>query len=335
MALAEYLLHDILPTWNIRFIAVVDHIDTQMQSSRKARQISSLVNQWYLEDLSENIRAVLDSKRRQGDYIGSRPLFGYQKSPDNHNRLIPDPPAARVVQKIFELFLDGMGCTQIAAFLNRREIPSPAAYRESKTGVEKTSKQAADNSRSRWSKTAVLRILKNEMYTGTLIQGKKRKISYKSRKCAAAPPGEWYRTERAHPPIVSKTVYERAQARFGPCRSRQPVKRACLEELIFCGRCRRKLSLVSSGNHRYFRCCTHYHAKTPEEKACPGVFIRQDYLWEILWRRIDSLCLEAGGDAVSGFTPAQREKLLSLLIARVEVTGRTRSGHTVCIYWKI
>ena len=74
MELVEKYLHGLFPLWGVRFVAVVDNADTAARGNKKARQINGLVNEWYLEDLSENIRAVLDQKRRDGQYIGSFPL---------------------------------------------------------------------------------------------------------------------------------------------------------------------------------------------------------------------------------------------------------------------
>jgi DNA invertase Pin-like site-specific DNA recombinase len=75
MEIVEKYLHGLFPFWGIRFIAVVDNIDTAQKGNKKARQISGLVNEWYLEDLSENIRTVFDQKRRSGLFIGSFSLY--------------------------------------------------------------------------------------------------------------------------------------------------------------------------------------------------------------------------------------------------------------------
>ena len=94
MELVEKYIHGLFPIWGIRFIAVADNADTEIKGNKKARQINGLVNEWYLEDLSENIRLVFDMKRRQGQYIGGFPIYGYQKDPKDHNHLIIEPEAA-------------------------------------------------------------------------------------------------------------------------------------------------------------------------------------------------------------------------------------------------
>ena len=95
MELVEKYIHGLFPIWGIRFIAVADNADTEIKGNKKARQINGLINEWYLEDLSENIRMVFDMKRRQGQYIGGFPIYGYRKDPDNKGHLLVDPEAQR------------------------------------------------------------------------------------------------------------------------------------------------------------------------------------------------------------------------------------------------
>jgi len=127
MELVERYLHGLFPEWGVRFIAVLDHVDTQDPAGKKARQINGLINEWYLEDLSANVRAVLDHKRHSGCYIASFALYGYRKHPADHNRLVIDPPAAAVVRKIFALYLAGHVTAKIAALLNKESSHRPAA----------------------------------------------------------------------------------------------------------------------------------------------------------------------------------------------------------------
>lgn len=114
MELVEKYIHGLFPVWGIRFIAVADNADTEIKGNKKARQINGLINEWYLEDLSENIRMVFDMKRRQGQYIGGFPVYGYQKDPKNKNHLIIEPEAAEVVRQIFQWALEGHGKQSIA-----------------------------------------------------------------------------------------------------------------------------------------------------------------------------------------------------------------------------
>jgi len=88
MEIVEKYIHNKFLEWKIRFVSVVDNADTDVKGNKKARQINGLVNEWYLEDLSENIKTVLEHKRREGKYIGSYEPYGYEKSKYDKNKLI-------------------------------------------------------------------------------------------------------------------------------------------------------------------------------------------------------------------------------------------------------
>ena len=130
MELVEKYLHGKFMEWGVRFIAVVDHVDTNDTANKKSRQINGLINEWYLEDLSTNVRSVLDHKRKEGLFIGSFARYGYCKDPNAKGKLIIDPEAAEVVRRIFSMALNGIGAHKIARILNDEKIPSPTAYKQ-------------------------------------------------------------------------------------------------------------------------------------------------------------------------------------------------------------
>ena len=76
MELVEKYIRGLFPLWGIRFVAVADNADTEVKGNKKARQINGLVNEWYLEDPSENVRMVFDLKRRESKYIDTRKASG-------------------------------------------------------------------------------------------------------------------------------------------------------------------------------------------------------------------------------------------------------------------
>ena len=126
--LERYLHHDFVE-WGIRFIGVVDNVDTNVLGNKKARQINGLINEWYCEDLSANIKASFRIKQLRGEFIGSSAPYGYIKDPNNHHRLIPDDYAANVVRFIFSLYLAGMGKSKIARILTEEGVLRPAIYK--------------------------------------------------------------------------------------------------------------------------------------------------------------------------------------------------------------
>lgn len=116
----KYLHHD-LPNLGIRFIGVVDGVDTADTANKKSRQINGLVNEWYCEDLSENIRSSFRAKMKNGQFLGSSCPYGYIKDPKNHNHLVIDDYAASIVKKIFKLYLEGYGKSKIDLFSQAKE----------------------------------------------------------------------------------------------------------------------------------------------------------------------------------------------------------------------
>ena len=130
LELVEKYIHGLFPLWGIRFVSIVDNADTANKGNKKSRQINGLVNEWYLEDMSENIRSVLTNRRKNGYHIGAFALYGYKKDPNQKGHLIVDEAAAAVVREVFDLFSQGYGKTAIARLLNDRGIPNPTEYKK-------------------------------------------------------------------------------------------------------------------------------------------------------------------------------------------------------------
>lgn len=279
MELVEKYIHNKFLLWGIRFVAVVDNIDTDVKGNKKARQINGLINEWYLEDLSENIRAVFDMKRREGQYIGSFPIYGYEKDPQNHNHLIVDEEAAEIVRKIFGLYLDGNGKQNIAAILNREEIPNPTKHKQAKGWNYVNGAQI--NELGLWNRTSVGRILKNEMYLGNMVQGVRKKISYKSKRMALIPEDQWVIVTATHEPIVDRETFATVQRTLGERTKSGGVgevhllagKVRCME----CGSSMLKLSNSYKGQHQYYLRCKLY---ATDKRLCSNHMIRLDLLEE-------------------------------------------------------
>lgn len=115
LSVIETYLHDKFIEWGVRFISVIDRADTEDIGNKKSRQINGLMNEWYCEDVSENIRKVLQHKRKNGQFTGSFAPYGYLVNPDNKNHLIIDEIAAPIVKNIFEWYLQGWGYRKIEA----------------------------------------------------------------------------------------------------------------------------------------------------------------------------------------------------------------------------
>jgi len=253
----EKYVHGRFPLWGIRFVTVTDCIDTDIKGNKKARQINSLINEWYLEDLSDSVKAVLDHKRKNGIYIGGFPLYGYKKNPDFKGKLIIDPDAAEVVRTIFSLYLEGNGKQHIANLLNKKGIPNPSSYKKlcGSGYVNGNSK----NSLGLWNKNTINRILQNEMYIGTMVQGTRKKVSYKSKYLKNVQKENWIRVADTHPAIIDKETFFLVQKRLhSSIRTDNSGELHPFAGKIFCADCHSTMSKTTNiykGEKRsYLRC---------------------------------------------------------------------------------
>ena len=174
----------LFPIWGIRFISIVDNADTANKGNKKSRQINGLVNEWYLEDMSENIRSVLTNRRVNGFHIGAFAPYGYKKDPEQKGHLIIDEEAAAVVREVFTLFSQGHGKTSIARMLNDRGVPNPTEYKR-RQGLRY--QQPKRKNSTLWKYFAISNMLVNEVYIGNMIQGKTGSVSYKTKQCKPRP----------------------------------------------------------------------------------------------------------------------------------------------------
>jgi len=272
LELVEKYIHGLFPAWGIRFISIVDHADTASKGNKKSRQINGLVNEWYLEDMSENIRSVLTSRRINGYHIGAFALYGYQKSPNEKGRLVIDEEAAKVVREVFALFAQGYGKTAIARMLNDRGIPNPTEYKRLK-GLRY--QQPKTRNSTLWKYFAISDMLTNEMYIGNMVQGKYGSVSYKTKQNKPRQKNKWYIVPGTHEPIIERELWDRVQMliaeRSKPFASGEVGLFARKARCAYCG-----YAMRSSKNHdkHYLRCSNRHIAKD----ACVGSFISVDRL---------------------------------------------------------
>lgn len=286
LELVEKYIHGLFPIWGIRFIGVADNADTEVKGNKKSRQINGLVNEWYLEDLSENIKTVLTDHRKKGMHIGSCALYGYKKDPEQKGHLIIDQDAAEVVREIFNLYAQGIGATQIARILNERGIPNPTEYKRLAGIAYKT---PPHKNGTLWKYYSVIDRLDNEMYIGNMVQGKYHSISYKSRQNKPIPKGEWIRVENTHEPIIDKELWNKVRKmREASAKPMCDGKIGLFAGKVTCMYCGYKMRSAKSHDRKYLKCGTKYAARS----ACIGSFIPQKQLEDIVINKINDFIRE-------------------------------------------
>ena len=277
-------IEKIFPMLGIRFIAITDNYDSlnEDMGSDMIIPFKNLINDAYCRDISIKIRSHMDIKRRNGEYIGAFAAYGYMKDEENKNHLVIDDYAADVVRDIFSMKMCGMSQQTIADKLNADGILSPIQYKKS-MGVGLNS-SFAKSVKPKWSYNAVLRILKNEVYTGTVVQGKCTTPNYKIKKRIHKDEEDWIRVEHMHDPIISKGQFELVQrlllrdTRVAPDGSEVFP----LSGMVYCADCgepmvrktvpaggKKYVYYVCAGNKRDKNCCSSHSIS--EKKLMDGV----------------------------------------------------------------
>lgn len=245
----EKYLNGKLQEWNIRFVSVLDNVDTDVKNNKKARQINGLINEWYLEDLSDNVKAVLNNKHKEGKSTRAFLPYGLKKSENDKNKIDIDPYAAAVVRRIFNLYTDGVSTRKIAEILNTDKILSPQEYKISKGEKLNIPKKS---SHKKWTQQAVIRILKNRMYIGDLVHNIYHKPSYKSKRVLKNSEDNWTVIPNSHKPIVPHEIFFRANEIL--------KNRGKKDVFIRCGVCNLKMNIVKkkckSKEYVYIKCAS-------------------------------------------------------------------------------
>lgn len=291
MEIIEKYLHHKFLEWGVRFVSIVDNADTNIRSNKKSRQINGLINEWYLDDLSQNIKHSLKNRRDDGLFMGSFSPYGYKRDEEDKHKLVIDPIAAKVVKDIFEMYTQGLGYYRISEKLNKDGVLTPSQYKRQQGSNFVCCH--CDYEKVRWNRDTISVILHNEVYIGTLIQGKTTSLGGKVHKFKKVPKSEWSITENAHEPIISKEVWDKVQKRLNS--HEYPTKTGeihCLSQKVYCLECnkvfvRNVYRVKGEENHRraYLQCKSSkkYHT------CCNNRSIRLDELETIIINEINKL----------------------------------------------
>lgn len=133
--------------------------------------------------------------RQGGICLNCTRFLGYTKDPDGRLVIVEDE--AKVVRKIFELYLNGFGVRKIKKHLEENGIKTVTGKNE-------------------WSTSTIDRILSNEKYVGDVLMQKSFTENFLTGK-RKKNNGEldMYFIENDHEPIISREVFEQVQIKKG------------------------------------------------------------------------------------------------------------------------
>lgn len=264
-----YYVEKYFPLHGVRFLAINDQYDSEAVdngSSQIALPLRNLMNEAYALDISRKVRAQQHQAMRAGEFIGSRPPYGYRKDPANCHRLLVNTDTAPVVRQIFRWAADGVALNAIVKKLNEASVPTPSHYLAS-IGLISNNKIMGSG---KWQTRTVGKILADEVYVGDMVQGKTRSVK---RKQVPTDPADWIVIRDTHEPLVSRELFQKAQN----VRAQAAQKYAKTEKLsfspnifkgrIFCGHCGKSLHRQRSHDRYFFRCISNDRIR---KGSCPG-----------------------------------------------------------------
>jgi len=209
-------------------------------------------------------QAVLKSGRMpQGTGIS---IYGYQWIKEYKKRT-PIEREAKIVKRIFEMVADGKSCFSIARTLNDESIPT-------KSG-------------KKWEARTVSRIVRNPAYMGLTYFGQTSGKNHEKK-----PQESWHVLPDVTPAIISKELFERAQAALARSKELHPGKAKHeypLTGFAVCGYC--GSPLVGSclyGDYRYYHCRGTYPTAS-RKKICDARYIKADWLEGVVWEKVQSV----------------------------------------------
>ena len=280
-----YYLERYFPAHNVRFIAINDNVDSQQGPYDMLLPLKNVFNTQYAKDISQKVRSAFAVKQNRGEFVGAFTSYGYLKDPENHSKLIVDPVAGKVVQRIFRMAASGMGQLRIAQTLNEEQIPCPSEYKRL-MGEKYTNSRKLDSTRY-WTYATIHRMLKNEMYIGNMVQRRSARPAMHS-KAKSLNSDQWAVVSGTHEPIISKELWDAVQTQAS-----QNSRTLDFEQnvspfagFLKCGDCGRSMAKTRWSSKIYYTCGSY---KRYGAMACTKHYILQDDLEHIILNDLNSI----------------------------------------------
>ncbi|MDR2456952.1 MAG: recombinase family protein [Clostridiales Family XIII bacterium] len=273
------------PDNHVRYVSVLDGIDTGIEcAANDMIPFKAILNDMYAKDISKKVKSVFHQKQKQGLFLGTKAPYGYKKF--EKYKLVIDEPAAEIVGRIFDMAISGKSCRNIAHTLTLKGIPNPSNYSNFNKGKGMYN--------DCWNSEKIKLILKDRMYVGDMVQGKRKKINYKSKKIVTMPEDKFIIVENTHEPIISREDFEKVQLILKIRSGTKQVKHNYLfKGLVYCKDCGRVMSMYintnKSGKENKYLSCANYR-RFPGLKRCTSHIIRLDYVTDFSIEKIKEFC---------------------------------------------
>ena len=278
----------IFPSYDVRFIAVNDGVDSERGDSDGFAAIRNLFNEWYPRDTSKKVRVVFRQKGTSGKHLG-KPPYGYRTDPADKDHWIIDEDAAPVVKRIFDFAIDGKGPEQIARILEQDKVLTTKALyaKQSENHPDPKKRKKMPERPYHWIGQSVVGILERMEYTGCTCNFKTYSKSYKLKKRIPNAIEDMCIFPDTQEAIVSQAQWDRVQElRKNKRRPTKAERQGLFSGLLFCPDCGNKLHFATcksfDGKQDHYVCSSYKSGRG----TCSAHYIREDVLRELVLERI-------------------------------------------------
>ncbi len=270
-------LQKIFPEKGVRFISVNDNYDSEnadMSDTHLILPIRNFINDSYCRDISMKVKSSKEVKRKNGEFIGAFAPFGYKKDDKDKHKLVIDKEVSHIIERIFNMKIEGYSSKAIADFLNSIGTITPSKHKEN-NGDNFNTGFVVKN--AKWDAKMINRIISNKVYIGVLEQGKTTKLNYKSKKEIDVSKEDWIVIQNAQEPIISKSIYLLANKMLLRDVKQSKDKPCILSGMLYCKDCgspmvRRKVK--AKDGYNIFYICSEYN----NTGDCSRHSIKEEYI---------------------------------------------------------
>ncbi|MCI6946561.1 MAG: recombinase family protein [Clostridiales bacterium] len=257
---------------DIRFIAINDNVDSNIQTENDLTPFKNVFNEWYARDTSKKIRAVFKAKGNSGKHLTTNPPFGYKKDPNDKDKWIIDDEAAATVRRIFQMYVDGYRISEIGHKLTEEKVETPILYYMNR-GIK-------TNARSEypeiWDSMSIKYILDQTAYAGHTVNFQTAVKSYKTKKQIRLPKEDWIIYRNTQEPIIDEKTFETVQQMRKVKRARTKYNEPNMfSGLLYCADCGNHLTIQRVARNRKmdnFSCAT-YRKKKKGLCSCHRILV--------------------------------------------------------------
>ena len=271
----EYI-EKIFPKFNVRFIAIMDGVDSDVPATMERIAYRNIDNENYARDVSKKLRIVMESKGNRGKRLTTRAIYGYKKNPDDSSEWLIDEAVCPIVQMIFKMYAEGTSITKIARHLESERILKPSAY----AGSGSRSAEETEDGMYIWSPQTIISMLGKREYCGDTVNFRTTKKSFKSKEIIYNGEDKIKIFPDTHQAIISRELFELVQERLKKRKRMERIEDTPLfASMIFCADCQCRMHLMRTRKNKTDSyVCSSYRKSSKNSRTCTSHYVRVDVL---------------------------------------------------------